>query len=321
MRTRWSASSREAGSPRSVAWCSGSSASGFCPGVAARIGNLRDLRRRHAGGGGGRAIRSQECAAPAEQGPRRPPKARLLVTPRAVCQARPRVAGLRPQWGERKTPRLSPPRSQGKLEVVPTKPMVSPIDLSLAYTPGVAEPCLDNRGERDMSWEYTARANLVAVISNGTAVLGLGAIGPAAGKPVMEARRACSRICGNRCLRSQIAEKNATSSSTSSPRSSRRSGGSTSRTSRRRSASRSRRSCASGCASRCFTMTSTAPHIFRSRSAHAAELASKQPDQIKLVVSRAPGRRDLRASVLHAARRQARERDPRRFQGCDPRRA
>src|SRR5688572_8219725 len=77
---------------------------------------------------------------------------------------------------------------KGKLEVVPTKPLVSQLDLSLAYTPGVAEPCLEIAKDEDMSWEYTARANLVAVISNGTAVLGLGDIGPAAGKPVMEGK-------------------------------------------------------------------------------------------------------------------------------------
>ena len=77
---------------------------------------------------------------------------------------------------------------KGKLEVVPTKPLVSQIDLSLAYTPGVAEPCLEIARDEDMSWEYTARANLVAVISNGTAVLGLGNIGAAASKPVMEGK-------------------------------------------------------------------------------------------------------------------------------------
>src|SRR4051812_7436793 len=77
---------------------------------------------------------------------------------------------------------------KGKLEVVPTKPLVSQLDLSLAYTPGVAEPCLEIARDEDKSWEYTARSNLVAVISNGTAVLGLGNIGPAAGKPVMEGK-------------------------------------------------------------------------------------------------------------------------------------
>ena len=77
---------------------------------------------------------------------------------------------------------------KGKIEVVPTKPLVSQIDLSLAYTPGVAEPCLEIQKNEDASWEYTARGNLVAVISNGTAVLGLGDIGAAAGKPVMEGK-------------------------------------------------------------------------------------------------------------------------------------
>jgi malate dehydrogenase (oxaloacetate-decarboxylating)(NADP+) len=77
---------------------------------------------------------------------------------------------------------------RGKIEVVPSKPLVSQGDLSLAYTPGVAEPCLEIARDPDASWEYTARGNLVAVISNGTAVLGLGDIGPAAGKPVMEGK-------------------------------------------------------------------------------------------------------------------------------------
>jgi malate dehydrogenase (oxaloacetate-decarboxylating)(NADP+) len=77
---------------------------------------------------------------------------------------------------------------KGKIEVIPTKPLVSQIDLSLAYTPGVAEPCLEIARDDARSWEYTARGNLVAVITNGTAVLGLGDIGPSAGKPVMEGK-------------------------------------------------------------------------------------------------------------------------------------
>ncbi|MBE2252061.1 MAG: NADP-dependent malic enzyme [Myxococcus sp.] len=76
----------------------------------------------------------------------------------------------------------------GKIEVVPTKPTATARDLSLAYTPGVAEPCLEIAKNPDLSYEYTARGNLVAVISNGTAVLGLGDIGPLAGKPVMEGK-------------------------------------------------------------------------------------------------------------------------------------
>ncbi len=77
---------------------------------------------------------------------------------------------------------------RGKIEVVPTKPCATARDLSLAYTPGVAEPCLEIAKDPDLSYKYTARGNLVAVISNGTAVLGLGDIGPFAGKPVMEGK-------------------------------------------------------------------------------------------------------------------------------------
>jgi malate dehydrogenase (oxaloacetate-decarboxylating)(NADP+) len=76
----------------------------------------------------------------------------------------------------------------GKTEVIPTKPCATARDLSLAYTPGVAEPCLEIAKDQDLSYKYTNRGNLVAVVSNGTAVLGLGDIGPAAGKPVMEGK-------------------------------------------------------------------------------------------------------------------------------------
>jgi len=76
----------------------------------------------------------------------------------------------------------------GKIEVVPTKPYASQRDLSLAYSPGVAEPCLKIAENKDDVYKYTAKANLVAVITNGTAVLGLGDIGPEASKPVMEGK-------------------------------------------------------------------------------------------------------------------------------------
>ena len=76
----------------------------------------------------------------------------------------------------------------GKIEVVPTKPTNSQRDLSLAYSPGVAEPCLKIAENKDDAYKYTAKGNLVAVISNGTSVLGLGDIGPDAGKPVMEGK-------------------------------------------------------------------------------------------------------------------------------------
>ena len=76
----------------------------------------------------------------------------------------------------------------GKLEVNPSKPYASQRDLSLAYSPGVAEPCLEIEKETGNVYKYTNKANLVAVISNGTAVLGLGDIGPEASKPVMEGK-------------------------------------------------------------------------------------------------------------------------------------
>lgn len=76
----------------------------------------------------------------------------------------------------------------GKIEVIPTKPTNSQRDLSLAYSPGVAEPCLRISDNKDDVYKYTAKGNLVAVISNGTAVLGLGDIGPEASKPVMEGK-------------------------------------------------------------------------------------------------------------------------------------
>ena len=76
----------------------------------------------------------------------------------------------------------------GKIEVIPTKPYSTQRDLSLAYTPGVAEPCLEIEQDAEKAYEYTAKGNLVAVISNGTAVLGLGDIGALAGKPVMEGK-------------------------------------------------------------------------------------------------------------------------------------
>ncbi len=76
----------------------------------------------------------------------------------------------------------------GKIQVLPTKPTQSQRDLSLAYSPGVAEPCLRIAENQEDVYKYTAKGNLVAVISNGTAVLGLGDIGPAASKPVMEGK-------------------------------------------------------------------------------------------------------------------------------------
>src|SRR3954464_8172538 len=77
---------------------------------------------------------------------------------------------------------------KGKIEVIPSKSVSTQHDLSLAYSPGVAEPCRMIAEKEDLVYEYTAKGNLVAVVSNGTAVLGLGDIGPAAAKPVMEGK-------------------------------------------------------------------------------------------------------------------------------------
>src|ERR1700690_3607274 len=76
----------------------------------------------------------------------------------------------------------------GKLEVVPTKPMATQRDLSLAYSPGVAVPVLRIAENPDLAYDYTAKGNMVAVISNGTAILGLGDLGALASKPVMEGK-------------------------------------------------------------------------------------------------------------------------------------
>lgn len=82
----------------------------------------------------------------------------------------------------------------GKIEVIPTKEAKTQRDLSLAYSPGVAEPCKEIAKNPDDVYKYTAKGNLVAVISNGTAVLGLGNIGPEAGKPVMEGKECCLKF-------------------------------------------------------------------------------------------------------------------------------
>ncbi|MBT8321454.1 MAG: NADP-dependent malic enzyme [Eudoraea sp.] len=82
----------------------------------------------------------------------------------------------------------------GKIEVVPTKPYATQKDLALAYSPGVAEPCLEIHKDREKVYRYTAKGNIVAVITNGTAVLGLGDIGPEAAKPVMEGKSLLFKI-------------------------------------------------------------------------------------------------------------------------------
>ncbi len=82
----------------------------------------------------------------------------------------------------------------GKIKIVPTKPYSTQRDLALAYSPGVAEPCKEIHRDKDLVYKYTAKGNMVAVISNGTAVLGLGDIGPEASKPVMEGKSLLFKI-------------------------------------------------------------------------------------------------------------------------------
>ena len=96
----------------------------------------------------------------------------------------------------------------GKIEIVPTKPYSSQMDLSLAYSPGVAYPCLEIEEDAQSVYKYTNKGNLVAVISNGTAVLGLGDIGAMAGKPVMEGKALLFKILGGLdCFDIEINEK------------------------------------------------------------------------------------------------------------------
>ena len=96
----------------------------------------------------------------------------------------------------------------GKIETLPTKPYSSQHDLSLAYSPGVAYPCLEIKDRAEDAYEYTNKGNLMAVISNGTAVLGLGDIGALAGKPVMEGKALLFKIfAGLDCYDIELNEK------------------------------------------------------------------------------------------------------------------
>ena len=133
----------------------------------------------------------------------------------------------------------------GKLEVLTSKPCLTQRDLSMAYTPGVARPCLAIEKDPEAAYHYTGKGNLVAVVSNGTAVLGLGDIGALAGKPVMEGKGVLfKRFADIDVFDIELnAERPGRGRPRSSARSSPPSAASTSRTSRRPSASTSRRRC------------------------------------------------------------------------------
>ena len=99
--------------------------------------------------------------------------------------------------------------TRGKITLTPTKPLSNQRDLSLAYSPGVAYPCLAIEENPAMAAEYTSRANLVGVVTNGTAVLGLGDIGPLAAKPVMEGKGCLfKKFAGIDVFDIELAEKN-----------------------------------------------------------------------------------------------------------------
>src|ERR1700709_2612448 len=97
-------------------------------------------------------------------------------------------SGNRPTFTDQKALDFPSPRRPGKLEVVATKPMATQRDLSLAYSPGVAVPVLAIAENEDLAFDYTTKGNFVAVITNGTAILGLGNRGALAAKPVMEGK-------------------------------------------------------------------------------------------------------------------------------------
>jgi malic enzyme len=134
----------------------------------------------------------------------------------------------------------------GKISVNPTKPMATQRDLALAYSPGVAEACLAIVEDPLQAAELTARSNLVAVVTNGTAVLGLGNIGPLAGKPVMEGKGCLFKnLRASTYSISSLPRATQTRSSRQSPGWSPPSAGSIWRTSRPRNASTLSRSCGS----------------------------------------------------------------------------
>ena len=137
--------------------------------------------------------------------------------------------------------------TRGKVAVMPTKPLANQRDLSLAYSPGVAYACLAIEQDPSLAAEYTSRGNLVGVITNGTAVLGLGDIGPLAGKPVMEGKGCLfKKFAGIDVFDIELAERDPDKLVEIIAALEPTLGGINLETSRRRSASSSSASCASG---------------------------------------------------------------------------
>ncbi len=148
----------------------------------------------------------------------------------------------------------------GKIEVRTTKPTNTQRELSLAYSPGVAGPCREIADDPDAAYQYTIKGNLVGVVSNGSAVLGLGDIGPQASKPVMEGKGVLfKRFADIDVFDVELDHDDPDAFVESVAGMEPTFGGSTSRTSRPPSASRSRNDCASGWTCRCSTTTSTGP--------------------------------------------------------------
>jgi malate dehydrogenase (oxaloacetate-decarboxylating)(NADP+) len=152
----------------------------------------------------------------------------------------------------------------GKLEITATKPLMSQHDLSLAYSPGVAAPCLAIEADPDTAYDYTAKGNVIAVISNGTAVLGLGDIGAAASKPVMEGKAVLfKKFADIDGLDLEVDTKDTEKFVEAVAMLAPSFGASISRTSSRRNVSSSSSSFASASKSRSSMTTSTAPPSLR----------------------------------------------------------
>src|SRR5713101_1795378 len=172
--------------------------------------------------------------------------------------------GARPTFTDQEALLFHSQGRPGKLEVVATKPMATQRDLSLAYSPGVAIPVLAIAKDESLAFDYTTKGNFVAVITNGTAILGLGNLGALAAKPVMEGKAVLfKRFADIDSIDLEVSSEDPRGSSTASSCSARAGAASTSRTSRRRNASSSSRSCGNCSIFRCFMTTSTAPPSLR----------------------------------------------------------